>query len=140
MSEFFERTFFTILGGAVAGCIGVLISGHNRRRGAKDLFLVTVSDLRGKIVHGFDPLEFHKTSLERLREAVFRVRPFLRVKWKFALDATWREYGQIPANTLNKEESSQWVGDLHKLAGDDRFETPSVILARFFERFRQIAD
>lgn len=139
MGDLIERTFFTILGGFIAGAIGVLISDRNRRRDACQQFLSIMSDLYGESLEARDHGEFHGRTLDRVRKAVFQVRPFLSKKRVVTLEWLWDKYRKVNWNSLSPEAG--WLQEFRRRFPDeeDQPNDPSKTISLYIQKFCDLA-
>jgi hypothetical protein len=96
----------TILGGFIAGIVGVVLSGWQRKRSAKDEFLIFISVKKGAIPQK-DIFEFYTTTRPEIREAVSRVIPFLRYAIVQELEIAWTAYDNIDEYDLLDENENE---------------------------------
>jgi|688.fasta_scaffold110867_2 hypothetical protein len=72
----FLDTILVVLGGFLAGVVGIVANSYGRKRQAVEQFL---SDI-GRIMTIHKDTNFHTLSTEVLRESLWRVRPYLNAK------------------------------------------------------------
>jgi hypothetical protein len=123
LNEVIEKAFFTVLGGGIAAGIGMIVSDYKRKKDARSDFAVTMSELYGESLSSRNLMEFHGKTLERVRRAVFRVRPFVRTRNVGTFDWLWAKYQTIDAEALNPEYESELIQELYAIDG----ETPPPI-------------
>jgi hypothetical protein len=113
MSKFYETTFFTVLGGIISGAVGLFIADRQRKQDARDTFHVFISQKRA-VVPNHDARSFYRNTKNEIRDAVFRLRPFLNKYQKSCLDAVWVEYEQINDNDLHQVKEFSAVAEIMK--------------------------
>ncbi|HWV99088.1 MAG TPA: hypothetical protein VNZ64_05280 [Candidatus Acidoferrum sp.] len=138
MNELLEKAIFTGFGGVIAATVGLAISEIRRKRDALIEFKITLSELYGESISVKDLLSFHKGTLERLRQAVFRVRPFVSKEQAGLMEKLWLRYQQIDADALNPEHESDWVQELYQLCGEAAPVRPSRIISLYLKKFSDL--
>jgi hypothetical protein len=103
MNNWLNDAFYQVTGAFISGLVGVGSFWIKRRWEAKDHFRVTMSRLGAEIKAGCDPLAFYDTTLPRLEEAVFTLRPFLTKSDADCLSTCWGLYRQARTE-LDKPE------------------------------------
>jgi hypothetical protein len=86
----------TILGGFIAGVVGLTVSWWNRRRDGRDRFIAVISEIYSKLDSGdgtdSHARSVHASSIADLRTAIFSVQPFVcHVSFKRLLKI-WQDY------------------------------------------------
>src|SRR5262245_36712398 len=92
--------------------------GYQRRRKAKDDFLIVICSLRSEAATHRDFAQFYSDTKHRVREAVFRLRPFLSSGDSAGLTRLWLEYDGLKGVDLDPQNENDWAVDLHKIAGE----------------------
>lgn len=124
-SPFFDM-LLVVLGGLLAGVIGILASEHGRRRHARDQFL---SDI-GRIMTIQKDTKFHALSAEVLRDSLWQVRPYINAKRFSECLGILREYESINYYEMaeHKEAAFVWSRSNNGKTIDDR-------LSEYIDRF-----
>lgn len=138
MKETIENAFLTVLGGAIAAVIGIIVSDYNRKKDARSEFAVTISELYGESLSTRDLLGFHGQTLDRMRRAIFRVRPFVRARNVRTFDWLWRKYQTINDDALNPEHEMDWVQELYVECGEAPPTKPSRIITLYIEKLHDL--
>ena len=142
MKNFWQWTFFTvvgsIIGGFIAGFIGIWFSTINQRRQAKIAFLVTLSELKQDPLFTKNPKQFRAASLEQLRGAIGRVMPFLKTSSRSDLSKCWEYYQQVNPDNLDDSYAKAVVRSYCESLGMEVRTDPAKILPLFFKKFEDI--
>lgn len=130
-----------IIFGAVVGFfVSRIQSSLDKRRDAKDAFLVFISIQRRSIDRrDFDG--WHLRTKTDFRDAISRVHRFLRRPQRNSIDDTWREYDAIRDDQLRNENETGILQELEAIdtSKPPRTPKPSEILNSFLDRFEQAA-
>lgn len=117
----------TLLGGFIAGIVGVVLSQWQRKRDARNEFLIFISVKKGAI-----PKEgiykFHETTRPEIRDAISRVIPFLSLEKSRKLETTWSNYSEIEEYDLDDKNEDDLMRAALALDGETVPEKPSDIL------------
>ncbi|MDA1272939.1 MAG: hypothetical protein O2960_02650 [Verrucomicrobia bacterium] len=111
--------------------------GYQRRRKAKDDYLLAICSLRSEAAPHQEFAEFYDATKGRIREAVFKLRPFLSRSEAARLTRLWLEYDGLENTDLDLQNEHDWAVDLHKIAGET-LRKPSQIIADDLNRFDEI--
>ena len=139
LPDLISRTVLTILGGLISGAIGIWVANHGRKKEACAQFLITMSELHREALQNRDFAGFHKETLGRFANAVFRLRPFLSKQKADNLDFIWTKYQQIDAESLERRNERDWVAELYATFGERPPTKPSKIITFFIEKLCAIA-
>jgi hypothetical protein len=131
----------------VVGVIGsYFIARYQRKRDAKDTFLVFISQSRVRIKtilrfpSGQDFQGFYVQSRKEIADAIARVRPFLSCCKQSRIDGLWGEYDQIPQEELDAKFEDGWDVEFEKTFTEKKQPPkPSVRLLYFLDEFERIA-
>ena len=145
-SEVEINCLFTVIG-AVVGVIGsYFIARYQRKRDAKDTFLVFISQSRFRVKtilrlqSGRDFQGFYVQSRAEIADAIARVRPFLNCCNQSRIDGLWGEYDQIPQEELDTKFEDGWEVEFEKTFTEKKQPIkPSKRLLRFLDEFERIA-
>jgi hypothetical protein len=128
----------TILGGFIAGIVGVSIARWQRNRDARNEFLIEISVVRGSIPKEQSYWNFYVNSLDVIRKAVFRALPFLNKSKTSEIISVWRSYQEITQDNLDDHNEI----DAYRMAvaGDNKPvpEKPSDVLKSYYTRMSEI--
>lgn len=136
MSQFIQSAFFTVLGGFIAGGVGLCLANHRRVLDAKDAFGVFI---RGKI-GGLPKREvgdFYKSTKPAIRAEVHQFWHFLNREQRTRLDRLWKEYDEIQAHELdpqNEATMGEAMRSFSKLAGIE-FQSPYEVVRFYLDEF-----
>ena len=107
MSDALEQTGLTILGGIIAGAVGVLTARWQRRFEAKNEFRVFISVTKGRIPkNGFSA--FHNTTKKEIRDAVSRLIPALCSCNLKLVESACAAYIDIDDQNLDEKNEEEW--------------------------------
>ncbi len=134
--QFLEQFVFTILGGLIAGLIGIWTANVNRKRSAKNAFRVLISRTFGTADYSYpeELSKWYRSTKEEIHIAVLELLPLLSRKKAARLNKVWYDYSHIELNdfTLTNED------DFHsKLTSKLK---PSEIILSFKARFLKAAN
>ncbi|MGD1088606.1 MAG: hypothetical protein ABR955_07745, partial [Verrucomicrobiota bacterium] len=123
------------------------IARYQRKRDAKDTFLVFISQNRVRIntiLHfpaGRDFQGFHLQSRKETADSVARVRPFLNRGNQSRIDDLWREYDKIPQEELDTkyEDGSEFDFEKRFPESPSLPQKPSKRLLYYMNEFASIA-
>jgi len=130
--------FGAIIGGFIAGWIGLLFSSISQRRQAKLAFLVTPSELKHNPLFVSNPKQFRAANLEQLRAAVAKVTPFLKSSRRVDLSDCWDLYQQINPDNLENSYGRAVARKYLEALGKDVGTDPAKILPLIFKKFEDI--
>ena len=133
--QFLAQAFFTLLGGGIAGVIGILTANYNRKQNAKVAFRVFISQKFGMI----DPkreqhavLEFYRTSKSEIKSAILELRPFLNKREVLQLETLWNEYNQIDEKHLS------WAFEVESASIAANLPKPSALMRSYAEKLSAV--
>jgi len=132
-----DRILAPALGALIAGLIGFGYSNYWRLRAIKDAFLILISQKRGA-TERWSVSAFYEKSKTEIREAVFRLRPFLRKSKAKKLEKLWFKYDEIPFNDLISQPEGTWMKSFHDRFGG-QFRTPWEIVNFYLDEFCKLA-
>ena len=135
MNEVIEKAFFTILGGAIAAIIGMVLSDHKRKKDARSDFEVTMSELYGDSLDAKDLSDFHGHTIDRVRRAIFRIRPFVRARNIRTFDLLWAKYQTINHEALNPDNEADLIQELYAISGEAAPIKPSRAISLYIKKF-----
>lgn len=134
--QFLEQFVFTILGGFIAGLIGIWTANVNRKRSAKNAFRVLISRTFGTADYSYpeELSKFHRSTKGEIHIAVLELLPLLSGKKAAQLNKVWYDYSHIELKhfTMTNEDDS-----LSKLTGKLK---PSEIILSFKAKFLKAAN
>ena len=105
MDHAIEQTGLTILGGLIAGGVGVWTARWQRGFEAKNEFRVFVSVTKGRIPkEGF--IDFHNTTKKEIRDATSRLIPTLCPSAVQAVETTCAAYADIEDQSLEDQHEN----------------------------------
>jgi len=120
-SVFLEKILPTVFGGLIAGLVGIWVGNWQRRRDARNTFLVSISLIKAAIPAEdmFD--DFHTRSTHEAKEAVYRVLPFLAKSRADRLVDAPRRYCALESEQLQE----QYEVDAYRMAMEfDKLPVP----------------
>jgi hypothetical protein len=139
LEDFIEKALFSILGGAIAALIGMWVGNYKRRKDAIFEFHITLSELYGESLNNRDLLLFHRKTSERLRRAIYRIRPFIQPQKALIMDKLWTAYQKINHEALDPEHETEWFQDLFKQLGEPAPMQPSRLISTYLKKFSELA-
>jgi hypothetical protein len=129
-----------LLGGFIAGLVGVWLANWQRKRDARNQFLVTMSLVKATMSKDMF-VDFYRRSLPEIKEAVYRVLPFLRKSRADRLLSVWRSYAAIDDE---EELPDRNEADPYRMALEIEKkpvpEKPSVLLTTYFDKLYKIVE
>src|ERR1700720_832991 len=99
------EAFLTILGGIIAGCVGLFVGRFQRTREARLQFLSYLSVMIGSMPggDGVSINNFYFHTFDETRDAVFQVIPFLKESKAEKLLAVWEKYAGLDSEYINQD-------------------------------------
>ena len=135
--NFLDKILALTLGALIAGLIGLGYSNYWRLRGVKDAFLLLISQKRGT-TGKWSVSAFYEKSKSEIRDAVFRLRPFLKRSKAKELDKLWFQYDEIPFNELTSQPEANWMKSFRDKFGG-QFRTPWDVVNFYLDEFCKLA-
>lgn len=128
--EFLAQSLLTVLGGGIAGAIGILSANYTRKQNAKFAFRVSISQIFGMC----DPnpvalADFYRTSKSEIRVAVLQLRPLLNKSEVVKLETLWNEYDGLDPSDLS------WERGVDVVSTALQRPKPTVLVQSFRDRF-----
>ena len=103
MNDWLEKALFQVMVAVISSLVGVVVFWLKRRWEAKDHFRITMSQISGEFKKPCCPIEFYDSTMPRLEEAVFRLRPFLKKSSADCLSTLWNLYRGISTEMHTSE-------------------------------------
>lgn len=103
-----KDVFLTVLGGVIAGGIGLWLEWWRRSRVGKDGFLAFIGHQEASLDLSRDDLrKYYRDSLVPLNDAIFAIKPFVSEVKFLTLRKLWRKYKERGES----EKDWQWPMD-----------------------------
>jgi len=141
MNGWLEKALYQVMGAVVSGLVGIAVFWFKRRWEAKDHFRITMSQISGEFKKPCCPIEFYDSTMPRLEEAVFRLRPFLNKSSADCLSTLWNLYRSISAD-LHKSQIERMCEMFNEEFQKRAWQIPKdkrELIEIFHRRFTEIA-
>ena len=138
MCGMFKTIIPTILGGFIAGWVGIIVANWRTKKDAINAFLVSVSVIKGAIPAEEGISQFFESTKTEIRDAVFRVIPFVSEDKALQLQTAWIVYGTIKTEYLSDNYTNEAYRLAHAVDGLPVPENPVSILKNHLDRFASI--
>lgn len=138
MTAYLQQTFFTFLGGAISGIVGLCLFFYKRKREPRDSFLVFIK-MQRECIDTHNCYGWHDRTKPEFRAAIPKVYPFLSRSQQSSMDTIWREYQAISCQQLQQDDSATEGirQELEAIGKEPRTPKPIEILNAFLDRFEK---